>query len=151
MRKTIIPSEHIFVFRLSDGECHKELTGVCSLDKAFVHSENNGEEGIAYCQNLYKSLVESGQFNRVTLVEATCGHFEFNDGQHRVCIAQRKGLKIKADIFKVDFPCRNCEPPKYDEAALTVDLDEIVINDLQGFEMPEPETVPEIKSRKRVK
>lgn len=151
MKKIINPIKHKFVFELSDDECHKQLTGVCSLDKPFVDAES-GEASVSYCQNLYKNLIEQGQRFSIELLEATCGHFEFNDGQHRTCIAQRKGLKLKAYIEKGDSPCEVCEPPnitsdKSESEVVYVDLEDFSFNRNEDWKEPKPVNISKLKRK----
>lgn len=130
MKKIIDPSKYTFVYRLSDGECHKELTGTCSLDKK-PGKGTGGESDAAYCQSLYKSLIRNKQFYPIYILKASCGHFEFSDGQHRTCIAQRKGLKLEADIEDIPEPCRICEPPRKREKGK--DYDDVIIIDVSDL------------------
>jgi hypothetical protein len=151
MKKTIDPSKYTFVYRLTDGECHKELTGTCSLDKK-TGKGDNGESGVAYCQRLYRSLVQDKQFFPVYIVKATCGHFEFSDGQHRVCIAQRTGLKLKAVVEDMPEPCRICKPR---ESEMGADYDDVILVDVDDFvpqlfeNQPGPEVIPKFKFQQK--
>lgn len=130
MKKIIDPSKYTFVYGLTDGECHKELTGTCSLDKKPGRGKG-GESGVAYCQRLYKSLIRNKQFYPIFILKGSCGHFEFSDGQHRTCIAQRKGLELEADIEDVPQLCRICEPPKKRESS--EDYDDVIIIDVSDL------------------
>jgi len=105
-RELITPARMIFVFRLGAGECHKKLTGVCSLERARPdRTKDNGEESdYDFCPKLLKSLT-SGNFPvriarkmPVDIIQYKCGHWQFNDGQHRTCIAKRKNLSFEAEL-----------------------------------------------------
>jgi hypothetical protein len=37
-----------------------------------------------------------------------CGHYSFTDGQHRLCIASKKGLKLRAEVHHNDGVCGVC-------------------------------------------
>ena len=109
----IFPKDLIFLFELSDTECHAKLTGRCSLEKFWPDKRlDQGEDSdFNYCRNILKSLKRHGITELVDIIKYNCGHYAFNDGQHRICIAKRKGLKLKALITTVDDEscdvCRN--------------------------------------------
>jgi hypothetical protein len=106
--KTINPSEMKFVFQLSTGECHKKLTGMCSLDKP-PSEDDDGESGARYCQELYASLVRYGCRQDVYIGESSCGHYIIGDGQHRICIAKRKNLLLPATVEANTDGCDFCQ------------------------------------------
>src|SRR5947209_804539 len=119
--RIIDPASMTFLYSLSKGECHMTATGHCSLESSRPPKGKDGEEEAAYdyCRDLLKSLRKYGQRDIlvVEVIECTCGHYEFNDGQHRTCIAQRKGIKIDALVNPVNYPCDICSgrPDKDDE------------------------------------
>lgn len=62
-----------------------------------------------YCRNLAKDLYQSKYFENINFQDVTfsirmhhqnCGHFDFTDGQHRVCIA--KHLNVKALFANIE-------------------------------------------------
>ena len=102
----INPATMMFLFELSKGECHKVLTGTCSLERTRPdRSQDVGDESnFDFCPQLLKSLT-SGKYPvslarkmPVDIIQYKCGHFAFNDGQHRTCIAKRKNLSIEAEV-----------------------------------------------------
>ena len=110
--KEILPKDMLFHFGLTDGECHLKTTGVCSLDRWFPYKvkEIEGDANYIHCSKIFKSLVKYGQDFLIDIAKYRCGHYEFNDGQHRVCIAKRKDLKLKALITTVsDEDCDFCQ------------------------------------------
>jgi hypothetical protein len=44
----------------------------------------------------------------VYLCRSKCGHYTFDDGQHRTCIASKKGLRLIAVITDNDDVCGVC-------------------------------------------
>src|SRR5260370_42633029 len=112
-----------FVFELSRGECHKELTGTCSLDRTVPdRSHDIGDEcDYDFCPDLLKSMTD-GSFPievagrmPIDLLQLNCGHWEFNDGQLRTCIAMRKNLTVEAEVSTDSTRvCERCEPPSPD-------------------------------------
>lgn len=110
--QTIDPSAMIFHFRLGPDECHQKLTGTCSLDKPPATGEQSGgEAGVHYCQRLYSWIEEYGFRWPVDIIKHPCGHYDFNDGQHRVCIAKKKGFEVSALVYVEEkHNCMFCSP-----------------------------------------
>jgi hypothetical protein len=104
--EVIQPASMTFVFRMGKGECHKVLTGTCSLDRTVPdRSQDIGDESdYDFCPNLLKSMMDGSYPLRlarklpIDIVQSTCGHWEFSDGQHRTCIAMRKNLTVEAEV-----------------------------------------------------
>lgn len=109
----IDPERMIFLFSFSEGECHLKLTGTCSLErKAPDRGRDKGEESdYDFCPRLLRSMKRHGLYPvlHVDLIKSRCGHFEFNDGQHRICIAKRKGYLIEALLTESHRDCDVCE------------------------------------------
>lgn len=112
VQEQINPSSMVFHFALTDGECHEKRTGTCSLDKCPASGEqHDGEAGHHYCQNLYSQILQYGFRHPVDIIKFHCGHYGFNDGQHRVCIAKKKGLELPAVVSREDGQnCGFCAP-----------------------------------------
>lgn len=117
-REDITPATMKFVFQLSKGECHKQLTGTCSLEVEHPdRSHDSGEDSDHdFCPKLFKSLtsgkypIEVARRMPVDIIQYGCGHWEFNDGQHRVCIAKRKELSLEAEVSTLSTKaCSVCE------------------------------------------
>jgi hypothetical protein len=106
----IAPAEMPFLFEMGRTECHQKLTGICSLDrKSPDKSHDIGDEcDYDYCPRMLRSLKKDGQIFPVRIIRWRCGHFGFHDGQHRVCIAKRKGLKLDA-VISWPIPDEDCE------------------------------------------
>lgn len=101
--KVISPKEMTFVFELSENECHLKLTGICSLDRWVPNrkKDNGGDSDYAHCRKIFKSLKKHGQRFDIEIIKYRCGHHHFNDGQHRTCIAKRKGFSLNAFVTTV--------------------------------------------------
>lgn len=118
----INPAEMTFLFEMGRGECHQQLTGTCSLERNRPdRSRDIGDEcDYDFCPDLLKSLREIGLHSNIMhidIMKCRCGHYEFNDGQHCVCIAKRKVIKIEALVTTVDITCEMCQgrPEAYAE------------------------------------
>jgi hypothetical protein len=113
----ITPAGMTFVFRMRAGECHKKLTGICSLerDRPDRTKDTGDESDYDFCPKLLKSLT-GGKFPvriarkmPVDIIQYNCGHWQFNDGQHRTCIAKRKNLSFEAEVSTLSTkPCGVC-------------------------------------------
>lgn len=118
----ISPFEMTFLFEMGPGECHQKLTGACSLERRQPdRSHDIGDEcDYDVCPNLLKSMRKIGLHSmmQIDIIKCRCGHYEFNDGQHRICIAQRKGIKIEALVTTVDNVCEMCQGRADAEAEL---------------------------------
>jgi hypothetical protein len=114
---TIIqPATMTFLYRLSHKECNKKLTGECSLERETPDRTHDvGDEAdYDYCPEMLERM--TGQLADlisrnypITLVKHSCGHYSFSDGQHRTCIAQRKGLEVAAVILPDNEVCDYCD------------------------------------------
>ncbi|HDR7255143.1 TPA: hypothetical protein QCW96_004523 [Bacillus pacificus] len=114
--KTINPTKEIFSYRLDEYDCFELRTGICSLylsenEANSIHKKEkiSGESDVLYCRNLAKDLYQSKYFENINFQDVTfsirmhhqnCGHFDFTDGQHRVCIA--KHLNVKALFANIE-------------------------------------------------
>lgn len=101
--------------------CYKNKNGICSLDLTDEEVKNINrkfdkedyryyqENSVSYCREIYESLMKDGQKHLVYLNKGTCGHYTFTDGQHRICIAARKGLKLDVQLhIDSEYPCWIC-------------------------------------------
>ena len=117
------PGEKELVMALDAYSCHKERTGVCSLDipDSDIPEENTSdmasygtpEYSREYCRELYKSCLEHGIENEVHVSKNNCGHYDIIDGQHRLCIAKQKGLVAPARMTEGADQCNVCLRLKY--------------------------------------
>lgn len=94
--------------------CYKTRHGICSLDLtedeiALIQSEKYPKtDDVNYCRDIYQSILKDGQKSLILINSNKCGHYTFDDGQHRVCIASKKGLNLKADICQNNNVCHIC-------------------------------------------
>lgn len=119
--RIITPQEMTFLFEMGEGECHQRLTGTCSLErKRPDRSQDIGDEcDYDYCPSLLRSLKKHGQIFRIDIIKHGCGHYGFNDGQHRTCIAKKKGLRLLALITSTpDFDCELCRQAPCEDCEL---------------------------------
>ncbi|MBZ9607945.1 hypothetical protein G9F73_009015 [Clostridium estertheticum] len=94
--------------------CYKTKNGICSFDltedevRSIPTEEYPGKDNVNYCRNIYKSLIKNRQQYPIYISSNKCDHYTFNDGQHRTCIANKKGLKLKAEVSQNDEICHVC-------------------------------------------
>jgi hypothetical protein len=94
--------------------CYKNRHGICSLDltedkvRSVPTEKYPGEDDVNYCRDIYKSILKDGQKYHVYINSNKCGHYTFTDGQHRTCIASKKGLKLRAEIYQGNEVCEVC-------------------------------------------
>jgi len=136
----IEPAKMEFVFRFAPGECHEVATGTCSLKKERPTdpAEMGRDEGhYDYCTQMLLWMQGHCASNRMPFDLATCrdpieigshdcGHYSFNGGQHRTCIARRKGLRVWAVIEPAGNKCEVCDPrPMRDDVEVILITPEI--------------------------
>lgn len=108
------PGEKELVMCLDPYCCYKKRTGVCSLDlsESEVLEENTTNFGYAgtsrYCRELYENFLEKGIQSPVYISQGSCGHYDIADGQHRLCIAKKKGLVAPAHLTEEYDTCNFC-------------------------------------------
>lgn len=109
-------------FRLDEHSCYEKAHGVCSLSGISIQDlmkQNTKqlcrENSIEYCRNIAKILMTSGFCSDVLAYYCTdCNHYEFADGQHRVCASAKilkRGFNVQLNTtFKVNegTKCRWC-------------------------------------------
>lgn len=94
--------------------CYKTRHGICSFDlseaeiRSIPTEEYSGKDNVNYCKNIYKSILKNGQQLPAYITSNKCGHYTFHDGQHRVCIASKKGVKLRAQVNSNDDICNVC-------------------------------------------
>lgn len=117
------PLEKYYNFLLEKGNCYKIATGICPLQDKFleelqiINSERPFRNEFNYCICLASAILNdtlSHNVNRIILYQhKACGHYSFNNGQHRTCIVahilQKGGLIDFFVDFKEDYDnCPNC-------------------------------------------
>lgn len=108
----IDPSNMTFHFDFGKEECHKQLTGICSLERKHPDRSQNVGDRCDYdiCPELLNSMRRIGLHSimNIEIAKCRCGHYEFCDGRHRVCIAKKKGIVVEAVIITIDEDCDVC-------------------------------------------
>jgi hypothetical protein len=112
----IKPRDLQFAFKFKKNECHKVLTGTCSLDEDFDQNKSkkvtNNKYDKRYCQRLYLALINNEvKFPDILIHKAGCGHYDFGNGRHRLCISQKRNLEILVEKTNDGDPllCYDCE------------------------------------------
>ncbi len=102
-----IPDNFEIDFNFTDGNCHKEKTGICPMDcfnklniKDLSQIRRNEYE---FCPRMANKML-NGTLNPTFPVEIyfhkKCGHFSFQDGRHRTCITKHlHNLDIQYDLI----------------------------------------------------
>lgn len=112
--KDFSPKGKKYYFSCSEDFCYKTKHGICSLDLtddevSFIPpDEYPRDDNVNYCRKIYKSIINEGQKYPIYICNNKCGHYTFDDGQHRVCIASKKELKLKAEVYQIDDLCHMC-------------------------------------------
>ena len=81
--------------------CHKELTGICSLELETPFLEYKDKDfkkgNFNYCRDLAESFKEVGILSPINISQGKDNVCTIQDGLHRVCIARH--LKIDVPAF----------------------------------------------------
>ncbi len=110
-----------FSFNLDKGTCFYKKTGACPLylrhlpDRmlTFIKKRNQRnlsslkKNTITYCPMLSKNISKIHK-DKIKLYLFKCGHYGFNNGQHRVCISGRLGNDLTVSLMEVDNTCSFC-------------------------------------------
>lgn len=109
----IIPRDLKFAYQFTENECYKERTGKCSLDENFdinkIKKKTKQRSDKEYCQRLYSAMLKNTRFSEPSIHICKCGHYDFTDGRHWICICQKKDLKIMVEISQGGTYCLDCE------------------------------------------
>ncbi|MFY0520557.1 hypothetical protein ACOMCU_22410 [Lysinibacillus sp. UGB7] len=122
----IDPTKESYSFRFSNHDCYKLATGRCTFElsdeefgqeKAKCNSPYMYEASVTYCRELLEMMKVGGSLSATTSTGIRaeikkCGHIQFNDGQHRSCIAKKNRLpelyfdKLDDDVGSLCQSCR---------------------------------------------
>lgn len=102
------PNGKTYYFRLDEHDCYKCASGKCSLEDISLDelkkypTDCSQEKSINYCRGI-ASMLLNNKFPAPASINLNkgCGHYSFDDGQHRTCCLARlntKGANIKKDI-----------------------------------------------------
>lgn len=100
--KRFDPSGKTFLFDFTDNECSEVATGICDLDSG------DSEARCSKMINLIKMHPNITSWCPITLFKYRCGHYDFDDGRHRVCSAIKLGNTIDVDLWEDDGLCQKC-------------------------------------------
>lgn len=124
------PKGKVFKFNFTEDTCEKCKTGICVLDSRADELQQDdydfGRDKNRYpkCINIFYGITSDAinERNSLPLIhEFSCGHFECSEGQHRICVAQRKNLQL--DVVRSDLsePCSECVEIKKDCPGINID------------------------------
>lgn len=118
MRKLVDITKADFAMRMGPGDCYELRTGLCDLNvTADVEYHNNHDMYVAYCgkRGYCKAMAQAISDKKISLDNIVigrfdCGHYSINDGQHRICVAKRMGIKaISLETYDTLGKCKYCE------------------------------------------
>lgn len=116
----IDPRKESYSFRFSNHDCYKLATGRCTFelsDEEFVQEKDKCnfpykyEASVTYCRELLEMMMDGGTMSAGIRAEIKkCGHIQFNDGQHRSCIAKKNKLPelYFDELDYTDSLCQSC-------------------------------------------
>lgn len=112
------PSNEKFSFNFTKDTCSYIGKSICALEN--VPSEQDYKnydfryDKYKYprCVSIYFGL-KKGTINNIRMlpciIKHSCGHFSCNDGQHRICVAQKFGFKLDVCYYEnLDELCPDC-------------------------------------------
>ena len=105
------PSGKEFKFNFTKGTCAKLNTGICELQDFYTDDDKGDDLKYTRCQNILIGLM-SGKINSIKMIpyihKCTCGHWVCTDGQHRICVAQKRSLTLKVEREDCNEECPDC-------------------------------------------
>lgn len=111
-----IPNGKSFVFNFNSDTCDKLRCGECKIDE-IAKNENCLKNLAKYqdesrCIKLAYSMLKNGfvceRCAEVLLYKYDCGHYRFNNGQHRTCIASKLDMPIRVEMKNLKGLCDAC-------------------------------------------
>lgn len=111
------PRGKIFYIDLDKYICHKLKCGKCLINKSYIDAlvytdKYMQKNDIDYCPNIIKSIYEKGYIptlNPVSIHTYKCGHYDLDNGRHRICAAAKLNIPIYVKINKYDDSlCKVC-------------------------------------------
>ena len=89
---------------------------------------------LSRCQRIYFGIRDKTfRVLPPQIVRCECGHYICIDGQHRICVAQNKNLKLDVHMFKeVDGDCEKCMPIPIKENTEMMTINGIKFNIITG-------------------
>lgn len=119
----INPEKMDFLFEFDEYSCYKERTNKCSLDEPFDENFEDDKDCIYHyrkrkaCQSFYLAIKEDPatgiRTETIRITKHKCGHYTITGGQHRICIAQRRGLLLEVEPIETNsYVCGKCATKK---------------------------------------
>jgi hypothetical protein len=114
------PKGKSFSFRFSKDTCEKISTGKCNVEGMAPYKYNMAEferrcNGFK-CSNIAVSLIKNGFVHHpgagILIYKHACGHYSFNNGQHRTCLAAKLNVYVRAEVKELDSTCAACQYDK---------------------------------------
>ncbi len=111
-----IPNGKAFLFHFSVNTCDKLKCGICKVDE-IAKSENCIADIAIFaeesrCTRLAYSMLKNGfvceHWAEILIYKYDCGHYRFNNGQHRTCIASKINMPIRVEMKNLDGLCDAC-------------------------------------------
>lgn len=136
IEKDFYPKGKSFSFNLTKDTCEKICTGKCNVEEIAPY-KNDIEEferrcnGFK-CSNIALSLLKNGfvhhQGAGILIFKHSCGHYSFNNGQHRTCIASKLDISVKAELMTLEDPCFNCskESDENNDKVIIIDANTLI-------------------------
>ena len=112
--KDFDPANLEFTFNFTKDTCPKLKTGVCDLEEIDLILDKKITDkqlrSLSRCQRIYFGIRDKTfRVLPPQIMKCKCGHYVCSDGQHRVCVAQNKNLKLDVYMFKeIDEDCEKC-------------------------------------------
>lgn len=119
------PSGKEFKFNFTKHTCTQLSTGICELQD--FHTDDNKGDDLKYtrCQNILIGLM-SGKINSIKMIpyihRCACGHWACTDGQHRICVAQKRGLTLKVEREDSNEECPDCYQYDIDQEVEKIEI-----------------------------
>lgn len=104
------PSDKEFKFRFTEDTCAQIRTGICQLQGFDSDAVVASHSEYPRCQKILLGLINGTIKDVPCIYKCKCGHWMCVDGQHRICIAQKRGMTLKVEIEKCDEYCMVCQP-----------------------------------------
>ena len=105
------PTNLEFTFNFTKDTCSKLKTGICELDRVDLASDRKQNDewlkDLSRCQRIYFGLIDETIKTLPQIMKCDCGHYICSDGQHRICVAQKK--KLRLDVRMLGAINENCE------------------------------------------
>ena len=119
-----------FTFNFTKDTCSKLKTGICELDRLDLASDRKQNDeclkDLSRCQRIYFGLIDKTIKTLPQIMKCECGHYICSDGQHRICVAQKKKLRLDVRMLgAINENCEKCMPTSENDNTVNVIIDGI--------------------------